>query len=191
MSYLTPLDDLRDEYRRLKPLAEKALSQISDLEFFRSLGPESNSPAMLVKHLAGNMRSRWRNFMTEDGEKFDRHRDTEFVIGNEDTREALMKRWQEAWDLGLVELGSLTDAQLSNMVTIRGEPFTVSRALARQLSHCAYHVGQIVQLAVYFAGADWKTLSIPRGGSEEFNRAPAPYQVKDEGPVPPSGLIGK
>ena len=186
MSYSTPLDDLRNEYRRLKPLAEKALSQISDAQFFRSLGPESNSPAILVKHLAGNMRSRWRNFMTTDGEKADRYRDTEFVIGDEDTREALMERWQEAWDLTLLELDGLTDAQLPNTVTIRGEPFTVSRAIARQLSHCAYRVGQIVHLAMYFAGDDWKTLSIPRGASEAFNRAPALYQVEGEHPAPPS-----
>ena len=180
MSDPTPLDDLRSEYRRLKQLAERALAQVSDADFFRSLGPESNSPAILVKHMSGNMRSRWRDFMTTDGEKPDRHRDTEFVIGDEDTREALMERWQDAWDLTLGELGDLTDAHLSTSVTIRGEPFTVSRAIARQLSHYAYHVGQIVQLAMHYAGDDWKTLSIPKGGSEAFNRAPGRYGEEEE-----------
>ena len=180
MSDPTPLDDLRSEYRRLKQLAERALAQVSAEDYFRSLGPESNSPAILVKHIAGNMRSRWRDFLTTDGEKPDRHRDTEFVLGHEDTREALTERWQDAWDLTLGELAELTDAQLSTTVTIRGEPFTVSRAIARQLSHYAYHVGQIVQLAMHYAGSDWETLSIPRGGSQAFNRAPARYQEEDE-----------
>ena len=179
MSDPTPLDDLRSEYRRLKRLAERALAQVSDADFFRSLGPESNSPAILVKHMAGNMRSRWRDFLTTDGEKPDRNRDTEFVIGDEDTREALMERWQDAWALTLGELDDLTDAHLSTSVTIRGEPFTVSRAIARQFSHYAYHVGQIVQLAMHYAGDDWKTLSIPRGESEAFNLAPDRYREEE------------
>lgn len=176
----TPLDDFRSEYRRLKRLAERALAQVSDRDFIRSLDPESNSPAILVKHMAGNMRSRWRDFMTTDGEKPDRHRDTEFVIGDEDTRESLMERWQDAWDLTLRELDGLTDAHLSALVTIRGEPFTVSRAIARQLSHYAYHVGQIVQLAKHYAGDDWKTLSIPKGESDAFDRAPTRYREEDK-----------
>ena len=179
MSDPTPLDDLRSEYHRLKRLAERALAQVSDADFFRSLGPESNSPAILVKHMAGNMRSRWRDFLTTDGEKPDRNRDTEFVIGDEDTREALMERWQDAWALTLGELDDLTDAHLSTSVTIRGEPFTVSRAIARQFSHYAYHVGQIVQLAMHYAGDDWKTLSISRGESEAFNPAPDRYREEE------------
>ena len=179
MSDPTPLDDLRSEYRRLKRLAEKALAQVSDADFFRSLGPESNSPAILVKHMAGNMRSRWRDFLTTDGEKPDRHRDTEFVIGDEDTREALMERWQDAWALTLGELDDLTDAHLSTSVNIRGEGFTVSRAIARQFSHYACHVGQIVQLAKHYAGDDWKTLSIPKGESEAFNQAPDRYREEE------------
>ncbi len=176
------LDELRREYNRLKTLAERALEQVSDADFFRSLGPESNSPAVLVKHVAGNMRSRWRDFLTTDGEKADRHRDTEFEIGSEDTRAALMERWQHGWGVTLDALSGLTADDLTSTVTIRGEPQSVSRTVTRQLVHYAYHVGQIVQLAMHYAGEDWETLSIPRGGSEAFNRAPAPYVREEDGP---------
>ena len=178
----TTLDELRREYRRLKTLAERALEQVSDADFFRSLGPESNSPAVLVKHVAGNMRSRWRDFLTTDGEKADRHRDSEFEIGDDDTRSALMERWQHGWAVTLDALDGLTADDLDSMVTIRGEPHSVSRAVTRQLVHYAYHVGQIVQLAMHYAGEDWNTLSIPRGASEAFNRAPTPYAGEERDP---------
>ena len=182
MTEPTTLDELRREYRRLKTLAERALDQVSDADFFRSLGPESNSPAVLVKHVAGNMRSRWQDFLTTDGEKADRHRDTEFEIGSEDTRETLMERWQHGWGVTLDALSGLTADHLTATVTIRGEPHSVSRAVTRQLVHYAYHVGQIAQLAMHYAGEDWKTLSIPRGDSEAFNRAPTPYLAGEDDP---------
>lgn len=171
------LDDVRREYRRLKDLADRALGQISEEDLFHVTDPQSNSLAVVVKHIAGNMRSRWRDFLTTDGEKPDRHRDLEFVLGEDDTAAALRARWEEGWEFALGTLDALDPEDLTRSVAIRGETHTVLQAIQRQLVHYAYHVGQIVHLARSRAGADWTTLSIPRGGSHEFNEDPAPYIV--------------
>ena len=162
------------EFSRLKRLADAALKQIDDRDFTRAPGHD-NSVAVMVKHLAGNMRSRWRDFLSTDGEKPDRHRDQEFEITDQDTRSRLIARWDEAWNLLFDALRSLSDDDLDRTITIRGEPLTVVQAIHRQLTHYAYHVGQIVFLAKHFAGARWKSLSIPKGESETFNRRPKSY----------------
>ncbi|MFQ5691041.1 MAG: DUF1572 family protein [Gemmatimonadota bacterium] len=166
---------VRAELTRLRALAEGALVQVDDRAFFHADSPEENSLAVLVKHLAGNMRSRWTEFLTTDGEKPDRHRDSEFVIEETDTRAALMERWEHGWETLLGTIDALGPGDLQRTVRIRGEPHTVLQALERQQSHYAYHVGQIVQLARHLAGEGWKTLSIPRGGSAAFNRESGPY----------------
>ncbi len=164
------LDDALRELRRLKRQAEKALAQVGDDDFFRTLDPESNSLAILVKHLAGNQRSRWMDFLTSDGEKPDRNRDSEFVIEPGDTRGALMERWERGWKYLFDALEPLGEDDLMRTVAIRGEPHTIIQAVNRQLSHYAAHVGQIVFLAKHVAGSNWKTLSVPRGQSQAFNQ---------------------
>lgn len=171
-SYL-PL--LLREFRRLQQLANDAMAQVTPAQFFAAPGPADNSIAVIVKHVAGNSLSRWTNFLTADGEKPSRDRDSEFEIRDEDTRERLMARWEEGWNTLWAALAPLTDADLERTVRIRGEPLTVLQALNRQLTHYAYHVGQIVYVAKHYCGHEWRTLSIPRGGSAEFNRAPARY----------------
>jgi hypothetical protein len=157
------------EFRRLKKHAEKAMAQVSDEGFFAALDPESNSVAVLVKHIAGNLRSRWTDFLTSDGEKPDRRRDGEFEIGPADTRAVLLERWESGWLALFAAIGPLADEDVSRTVTIRGEPHSVLQAIDRQLTHYGEHVGQIVLLCKHAAGKDWKTLSIARGKSEEFN----------------------
>ena len=157
------------EFRRLKNGAEKALAQVSDGQFFAQLDAESNSLAHIVKHIAGNLRSRWDKFLTTDGEKPDRHRDAEFEITPEDTRASLMERWENGWAILFRELEPLKSEDLLRTVLIRWEPHTVVRAVHRQLTHYGEHVGQIVFLAKHLAGAGWQTLSVPRGKSEEVN----------------------
>jgi len=126
---------------------------------------------VIVKHIAGNLRSRWTDFLTSDGEKPDRRRDTEFeLVGAADTRESLMARWEEGWKTLFANVEPLTNEDLLREVPIRGEPHTVVRAINRQLTHYAGHVSQIVLLAKHWAGPKWQTLSIPRGQSETFNR---------------------
>lgn len=159
------------ELRSLKRAAEKSIAQISDQAFFAALDPESNSIAVLVKHMAGNMRSRWTDFLTTDGEKPDRQRDNEFVIGPGDSRAALMERWEQGWAILLGTLESLGPADLDRTVTIRTEPYSVVGAVQRSLAHYSDHIGQVILLAKHFAGGQWKTLSIPRGKSEEVNAA--------------------
>jgi hypothetical protein len=161
--------DALARFRESKRLAEGAMAQVSDEEFFRTLDPESNSIALVVKHMAGNMRSRWTNFLTSDGEKPDRNRDTEFETYEDDSREALMRRWEDGWRLVFDAVEPLTEADLLRTVAIRAEPHTVVEAVNRQLTHYAYHAGQIVFLAKHLKSADWKTLSVPRGGSKAFN----------------------
>ncbi|HXE76362.1 MAG TPA: DUF1572 family protein [Candidatus Xenobia bacterium] len=163
------LDDALLEFRRLKRQAEKALAQVDDEQFFRVLDPESNSLAILVKHLAGNLRSRWMDFLTSDGEKPDRNRDSEFVIEPADTRATLRERWERGWKYLFDALEPLTEDDLARTVQIRGEPHSVVQAVNRQLSHYAGHVGQMVFLAKHLAGPNWKTLSVPRGQSQAFN----------------------
>jgi hypothetical protein len=156
------LDDVLRELRRLKKLAEDAIAQAKDDELLHAIDPEANSIAVIVKHVVGNMRSRWTDFLTTDGEKPDRHRDAEFEVEAGTRREAILLAWESGWGLTLSTIESLTDADLDRDVYIRGERHTVLRAINRQLSHYAYHVGQIVLLAKHFRSAQWRSLSIPK-----------------------------
>jgi hypothetical protein len=165
------LEDSLLQFRKSKALAEGALGQVADADFFRALDPESNSVATVVKHLAGNMRSRWTDFLTTDGEKPDRDRDGEFEIRPGDTRERIAEFWEDGWRLTFAALAPLSEADLTRPVAIRGEAHTVQQAIHRQLTHYAYHVGQIVLLARHFAGSRWTSLSIPKGKSKEFDVA--------------------
>ena len=165
------LDEARRALRGHKRLAEGAISQLSDHELFHQLDPESNSVAVIMKHIAGNIGSRLSDFLTTDGEKPDRHRDQEFEISPATTRAQLMQMWEAAWQIAFDTFASLQPAALERRVTIRGEPYTAFQALHRAVAHYAYHVGQIVFLAKHFRGAEWKTLSIARGESEQFNAA--------------------
>ncbi len=162
---------MRREFRAAKRQADTALLQVPDEALFQALDGESNSLAVLMKHVAGNLRSRWRDFLTTDGEKPDRQRDHEFVIAPEDTRQRLEQAWQDGWQQVFDTLDALTAEDLARTVRIRCEPHTVPRAMLRSLTHTSAHVGQIVMLAKHAQGRDWKTLSIPRGESEAFNRA--------------------
>ncbi len=157
------------QFRGLKKLSDRALAQTAPEDFFKTLDAESNSIALIVKHIAGNLRSRWTDFLTSDGEKEDRHRDSEFLVEPADTRESLEERWNEGWSVLFAALEPLKAEDLQRIVTIRGKPHTVLRAINRQLVHYAYHVGQLVFLAKHFAGSRWESLSIPRGRSEEAN----------------------
>ena len=156
------LDDCVLQLRKLKAQADKAMAQVDDARFFALLDPDANSIAIIVKHVAGNMRSRWTDFLTTDGEKPGRDRDTEFDRDAGDTRETIVARWEAGWELLLGTIASLRPEDLGKSVTIRGEPHTVMQAINRQVSHYSAHVGQIVLLAKHFAGPDWQTLSIPR-----------------------------
>lgn len=161
------------EFRRLKLVADRALVQIDDQRFFQGIDARSNTIAIVVKHLAGNMRSRWRNFLTEDGEKPGRDRAGEFVIRPEDTRDTLMAAWEEGWALLLEQVAALTPEQMTdNTVVIKGEGRTITEALQRQLSHYGYHVGQLVFLARHLCGEDWEPLSVPLDQSRHFNEHP-------------------
>jgi hypothetical protein len=156
-------------FRFYKNMAERAMEQVTDDQLFATLDEEMNSIGIIVKHMTGNMRSRWTDFLTSDGEKPDRNRDTEFVDPPA-TREELLKRWNEGWDSVFHALDPLTDSDLERKVTIRGEPHSVMQAINRQIAHYAYHCGQIVFLAKHFKASDWKSLSVPRNRSAEFNR---------------------
>ena len=156
-------------FRSYKNMAERAIEQVSDDEFFKTIDAESNSIGVIVKHIAGNLHSRWRDFLSTDGEKPDRNRDTEFeMIG--DTRESLMRFWESGWQTLFDNIETLTAEDFSRTITIRGESHTVVEAINRQLTHYSYHVGQAVFLAKHFKSAEWKTLSVPRNKSAEFNR---------------------
>lgn len=165
--------DVRDDtiaaFRYLQGLAEGALDQVDDDAFFQPLDDDANSLAIVVKHMGGNLRSRFTDFLTTDGEKSDRHRDREFERLPGDTRDSLMAAWRRGWGALYGALEPLTASDLERTVTIRAEPHTVVRALQRALGHAAYHVGQIVLLARHQCGPAWRTLSIPRGGSEAYN----------------------
>jgi hypothetical protein len=165
------LRDIVRTYRNYKALCEKAIAQVTrDADLHAQLDPGSNSIAVTVKHLAGNLRSRFRDFLTTDGEKPDRLRDEEFEMPERVTREELLCRWDEAWAITLGTLDALKPEDLERTITIRGEPFLVIEALNRNATHTAYHIGQIVYLARHFAGSDWKSLSIPKGKSAEFSK---------------------
>ena len=165
------LEDAALLFRKQKQLADRAMAQVDDAAFFHALDAESNSIAIVVQHVAGNQRSRWRDFLTSDGEKPDRDRDSEFELRAGESRAALLARWEEGWTLLFAALSPLGESDLLREVTIRGEAHTVLQAIQRQLAHYSQHVGQIVLLARHWAGADWKTLSIPRGKSKEFEVA--------------------
>jgi Protein of unknown function (DUF1572) len=156
------LDDVRLQFRKLKKLAEGALAQVKDEELFLKLDAESNSLAVIMKHMAGNLRSRFTDFLTTDGEKPDRNRDGEFEIAGRPGRSSIMADWESGWARLFETLDSLEPDDLLLEVTVRGEPNTVIRALDRQMTHHAYHVGQIVFLAKHLRSTDWQTLSIPR-----------------------------
>ena len=163
------LADALGEFRKYKKFAEKAIVQVPEEDWFRRLDPESNSLALVLKHISGNMRSRWTSFLTTDGEKPNRDRDSEFEQSDTDTRDAVLARWESGWQLLFEALDPLTEDDLQKTVTIRGEPHTVLQAINRQLTHYASHVGQIVFLAKHLAGPRWQTLSIPRGKSRQFD----------------------
>ena len=165
------LDDSVRQLRKLKAQADKALGQIQAEHFFVTLDPDANSIAVIMKHMAGNMRSRWTDFLTSDGEKPDRHRDTEFELGEADTREQILAVWEDGWGRVLGAVTSLSPADLERTVRVRGEAHSVIEAINRQVSHYAAHVGQIVLLAKHFAGAQWQSLSIPKGKSRDFDVA--------------------
>ena len=161
------LEDSLALFRQYKKWAEGAIAQLNDQQLFAVLDPEMNSVAIMMKHMTGNMRSRFREFLTTDGEKPDRHRDTEFENPPE-SREALMKMWQDGWNYVFSALEPLSDADLSRSVTIRGEAHSVMQAINRQLGHYAMHCGQIVFLAKHLQHENWKPLTIPRGKSQEY-----------------------
>jgi uncharacterized damage-inducible protein DinB len=161
------LKDAVEVLRYYKRLGERAMAQAPDAGLFAELDAESNSIAILVKHMHGNMRSRWTDFLTSDGEKPDRHRDTEFETPPK-TRAELMAQWEAGWKYVFDALGPLSESDLGRRIVIRTEPHSVTQAINRALGHYAYHTGQIVYLAKHYAGANWKALTIPRGKSAEF-----------------------
>lgn len=161
------LQDSIKVFQYYKRLADRAMEQIADDALFATLDEESNSIAIIVKHVSGNMRSRWTNFLTSDGEKPDRNRHSEFEV-TLDTRGGLLSLWESGWKLTFEALNSLTDADLNRRIYIRGEAHSVMQAINRNLTHTAYHVGQIVYLAKHSAGPRWNTLTLPRGKSAEF-----------------------
>ena len=163
------VDEVRRSFRGYKRLADGGLAQLSDQEFFQLPDPESNCAAQLVKHMAGNLRSRWLDFLTTDGEKPDRNRDMEFVLTEADTRADLMRRWEESFKIVFDTVASLKPEDFVKTVTIRGEPHTILQAINRSLMHTAYHVGQILYVGKHLRGAAWTVLSIPKGKSAEFN----------------------
>jgi len=171
------LDEARRQFRGNKRLAEAAIAQLTDEELFFTLDQESNSIAILVKHLAGNMRSRFTDFLTTDGEKPDRFRDQEFELNTATTRADVMRWWEEGWEQVFTTLNALKPEDVMRTVAIRGEPHTVLQALNRQIAHYASHSGQIILLAKHLRSKEWKTLSIPRGKSEGYKRA-APKAYK-------------
>jgi hypothetical protein len=163
------LQDSREVFLYYKRLAERAMAQLDEEQLFRALDEESNSIAIIVKHLTGNMRSRWTDFLTSDGEKPNRNRDAEFVPCTV-SREALMADWEEGWSCLLKALDSLQEDDLGRTVAIRGEAHSAMQAINRQVAHYANHVGQIVLLGKHFASGHWKSLSVPRAGSADFDR---------------------
>jgi hypothetical protein len=165
------LEEIRRQFRGHKRMGEAAMAQLEDKDFVATLDPESNSVATLVKHIAGNARSRFTDFLTSDGEKPDRLRDREFEVSAKTTREEVLRQWEQAWAHVFSALDSLKPEDVQRIVTIRQEPHTVMQALNRALAHYAQHIGQIVFLAKHLRSAQWQTLSIPRGKSEDYKTA--------------------
>ncbi len=174
------LEDALRTFSYYKKLAERAFGQIEERDFFRTIDDESNSIAVNMKHLAGNMLSRWTDFLTTDGEKPERDRDMEFVMLPETTRADMISYWERGWKAVFNALEPLTPDDLMRVVTIRGQDHTVVQAINRQLAHYPYHVGQIVYLAKHFKASDWQSLSVPKNKSLEFNKYLA-EKVKDAG----------
>ena len=158
-----------DTFHQNKEHADQTIAQLPDDKLRLSLDAETNSVAVIMKHVAGNLRSRWKGFLESDGEKPDRARDQEFIDDYAD-REAILNDWEEGWQVLFDELAKLQPSDISREITIRGHQLSVPHAIARSMSHCSYHIGQIVQVARIQVGDDWKTLSIPRGQSDEYNR---------------------
>ncbi|MBV8113517.1 MAG: DUF1572 domain-containing protein [Silvibacterium sp.] len=163
------VEDSQAIFRQYKKLAERAMAQVTDEQLTARLDPEMNCIAQIVKHMTGNMRSRWTDFLTADGEKPTRNRDTEFEEPPV-TRAELMALWEDGWGCLFSALEGLTDADLGRTITIRGEAHSVMQAINRQVAHYASHCGQIIFLAKHLQSANWKCLSVPRKKSEEFNR---------------------
>ena len=174
------ISSIATEYRRYKALGEGAIAQVDDAHLARADGEGSNSIAVIVWHVAGNLSSRFTDFLTADGEKPWRHRDEEFE-GRTVTRQQLLDKWEEGWRALFAAIDGLTDQDLQATVTIRGQELAVHDALHRSLAHTSYHVGQIVYVAKSFVGEPaWRSLSIPRGQSEAVNRKTA----RDAGRTP-------
>jgi hypothetical protein len=165
------IEEARRQFRGHKRMGERAMEQLRDEDFFVTLDPEANSVAILVKHLAGNMRSRFTDFLTSDGEKPDRFRDREFDLGPKTGRAEVMTWWEEGWGCVFATIDALKPEDVMRTVTVRGEPHTVLQAINRQIAHYAQHTGQIVFLAKHLRAGEWKTLSIPRGKSEDYKKA--------------------
>ena len=163
------LETAIDELQKIKKLADKSIAQLTDEQLWVKIDPEANSVAILMRHMAGNMRSRWTDFRTSDGEKPDRNRDREFEEPPMN-RAALVAEWEDGWQRVFDALSPLTDDDLHETVYIRSEPHSIYKAISRQVAHYAGHAYQILLLAKHLKGADWQTLSVPRGQSEEFNR---------------------
>jgi hypothetical protein len=162
-------EDARAIFRQYKNLADAAIAQVGDADLYCILDPEANSIAIVIKHMSGNMLSRWTDFLTTDGEKPFRNRDTEFEYPP-DTRASLLALWERGWSCLFDALEPLTEADLARTITIRGEAHSVMQAINRQVAHYSYHCGQIVLLAKHFRSSNWKCLSVPRKQSNEFNR---------------------
>ena len=163
------LDEVRRQLRGYKRMGEGAIAQLEDEQLFATLDPESNSVAILVKHIAGNMRSRFTDFLTDDGEKPNRNRDQEFELTSSVTRADVLRMWEEGWSCVFSAIADLKPEDVTRTVIIRSEPHTVVQALNRALAHYAAHIAQIIFLAKHLRSSQWQSLSIPRGKSEEFN----------------------
>jgi hypothetical protein len=162
------IKDATEVFRVYKRLGDRAMQQVQEDALFATLDAESNSIAIIVKHVAGNLRSRWTDFLTSDGEKPDRNRDSEFEAPPK-TRAELLAMWEAGWKILFDSLAGVTDADLTRTITIRGEAHSVMQAINRGITHTSYHVGQIVFLAKHLAGSKWTALTIPRGKSTQFN----------------------
>jgi uncharacterized damage-inducible protein DinB len=165
------VDAIKSEYKKYYTLIELAVDQISDDNIHKIFGNDGNSIAIIIRHISGNLKSRFTNFLTEDGEKTWRNRDTEFESTNE-SKLTLMTELEKSFKIVYNELGNLSDDNLNRTISIRGKALTVIEALERSLAHTAYHTGQVVLMAKFYAGENWKTLSIPKGKSEEYNKNP-------------------
>ena len=157
-------------FKEYKTLADKTFDQLNDADMHRQPDSESNSIAIIIQHMHGNMMSRWTNFLTEDGEKPWRKRDDEFEV-HDYSKQTLIDNWNEGWKVFLDTLESLTEEDLIKTITIRSQPLSVLDAIIRQTAHYSYHVGQIVYLGKWMRSNEWKSLSIPKNKSDDFNRA--------------------